>query len=140
MTDRTLAIIKPDAVENGTTGKIIDRILSAGFHILAMRQETLTRKRAEDFYAVHRDKPFFDDLVEFMSSGPCVVMVLEKDEAVDEFRDVIGATDPKKAGNGTIRKEFAQDVQRNAVHGSDSEKTAAKEIAFFFPTIEIPKG
>lgn len=140
MPDRTLAIIKPDAVENRTTGKIIDRILAAGFRIVAMRQERLSRRRAEQFYAVHRGKPFFDNLVEFMSSGSCVVMVLEKENAVKEFRELMGATDPTKANDGTIRKEFARDVQRNAVHGSDSKETAGKEIAFFFPSIEIPEG
>lgn len=140
MADRTLAIVKPDAFENRLTGKIIDRVLAAGFRTVAMRQETLTRKRAEEFYAVHRGKPFFEDLVAFMSSGPCVVMVLERENAVDEFRRLMGATDPGEAREGTLRREFAENVQRNAVHGSDSRETAAKEIAFFFPTIEIPEG
>lgn len=138
MPERTLAIIKPDATGNKSTGQIIDRILSAGFRIVAMRQERLSRKKAEEFYAVHKHQTFYDDLVDFMSSGPSVVMVLEKKNAVEEFRALIGATDPKKARQGTIRSEFAQDVQRNAVHGSDSNETAEKEIAFFFPAIEIP--
>lgn len=121
-------------------GKIIDRILAAGFRIVARRREHLSGERARDFYAVHRDKPFYDDLVNFMSSGPSVVMILERENAVEKFRALLGATNPAEAHEGTIRREFAHDVQRNAVHGSDSHKTARKEIAFFFPTIEIPDG
>ncbi|MFQ6674163.1 MAG: nucleoside-diphosphate kinase [Fidelibacterota bacterium] len=138
MKNRTLAIIKPDAVRKRLTGKIIDRILDQGFDIVALRQEHLTRDQAEEFYAVHRDRGFFHDLVEFMITGPCVVMVLEKERAVDDFRTLMGTTDPSRASEGTIRREFAEDIQRNAVHGSDSDENASKEIAFFFPSIEIP--
>lgn len=138
MSKRTLAIIKPDAVRKRMTGKIIDRILTSGFDIVDMKLDKLTKTRTEKFYAIHREQPFFDDLVRFMTTGPCVVMVLEKDNAVRKFRHLMGATDPAEASPGTIRQEFAEDVQRNAVHGSDSEENASKEIAFFFPTIEIP--
>jgi len=137
LSNLTLAIIKPDSVKNRFTGKIIDRILIAGFNIVAMEQVILTRTEACDFYAIHKEKPFFNDLVEFMTSGPCIPMVLEKDAAVMAFRQLIGATDPSQAENGTIRYEFAQDIQKNAIHGSDSNKNAPKEIAFFFPTVEI---
>ena len=137
MTNRTLAIIKPDAVDNGYTGKIIDRIISAGFKIRAVRLMHLSREQAESFYAVHRGRPFYNDLVDFMTSGPCMPMVLEHEDAVNAFRELIGATNPAKANEGTIRKDFAESVQNNAVHGSDSDKTAQKEIAFFYSTDQI---
>lgn len=140
MNNRTLAIIKPDAVRNRLTGKIIDRILTAGFNILEMKQVHMTRDRAERFYAIHEEKAFFQDLVAFMSSGPCIVMVLERSNAVPALRELMGATDPGKAEKGTIRNEFATSIQENAVHGSDSNETAAKEIAFLFPTVEIPRS
>ena len=137
MSNRTLAIIKPDAVDNGYTGKIIDRIISAGFKIRAVRLMHLSREQAESFYAVHRGRPFYNDLVDFMTSGPCMPMVLEHEDAVNAFRELIGATNPAKATEGTIRKDFAESVQNNAVHGSDSDKTAQKEIAFFYSTDQI---
>ena len=137
MSNRTLAIIKPDAVDNGYTGKIIDRIISAGFKIRAARLMHLSREQAESFYAVHRGRPFYNDLVDFMTSGPCMPMVLEHEDAVNAFRELIGATNPAKANEGTIRKDFAESVQNNAVHGSDSDKTAQKEIAFFYSTDQI---
>ena len=137
MSNRTLAIIKPDAVDNGYTGKIIDRIISAGFKIRAVRLMHLSREQAESFYAVHRGRPFYNDLVDFMTSGPCMPMVLEHEDAVNAFRELIGATNPAKANEGTIRKDFAESVQNNAVHGSDSDKTAQKEIAFFYSTDQI---
>lgn len=137
MSNRTLAIIKPDAVDNGYTGKIIDRIISAGFKIRAVRLMHLSREQAESFYAVHRGRPFYNDLVDFMTSGPCMPMLLEHEDAVNAFRELIGATNPAKANEGTIRKDFAESVQNNAVHGSDSDKTAQKEIAFFYSTDQI---
>jgi nucleoside-diphosphate kinase len=137
VSNRTLAIIKPDAVDNGYTGKIIDRIISAGFKIRAVRLMHLSREQAESFYAVHRGRPFYNDLVDFMTSGPCMPMVLEHEDAVNVFRELIGATNPAKANEGTIRKDFAESVQNNAVHGSDSDKTAQKEIAFFYSTDQI---
>ena len=137
MSNKTLAIIKPDAVDNGYTGKIIDRIISAGFKIRAVRLMHLSREQAESFYAVHRGRPFYNDLVDFMTSGPCMPMVLEHEDAVNAFRELIGATNPAKANEGTIRKDFAESVQNNAVHGSDSNKTAQKEIAFFYSTDQI---
>lgn len=137
MTNRTLAIIKPDAVKKMLTGKIIDRILKGGFAIIHMKQIHLTKKQAEGFYAIHRDKPFYNDLVAFMSSAPCIVLVLKKENAVDELRKVMGATNPDLADEGTIRKDFADNIQNNAIHGSDSNENAIKEIAFFFSTSEI---
>ena len=137
MSNRTLAIIKPDAVDNGYTGKIIDRIISAGFKIRAVRLMHLSREQAESFYAVHRGRPFYNDLVDFMTSGPCMPMALEHEDAVNTFRELIGATNPAKANEGTIRKDFAESVQNNAVHGSDSNETAQKEIAFFYSTDQI---
>lgn len=137
MNNKTLAIIKPDSVKNRLTGKIIDRILTTGFNIVSMEQVYLTKDQAQDFYDIHKGKPFYHDLVEFMTSGPCIPIVLEKDNAVTAFRELIGATDPFQAEEGTIRYEFAHNIQENAVHGSDSNQTASKEIAFFFPTVEI---
>src|SRR2546425_5357774 len=133
----TFAIIKPDAVSAGNTGKIVDRIISGGFRIRAMKLLHLTRAEAEGFYAVHRERPFFPGLTEFMSSAPCVVMVLEKEGAVKAWRDLMGATDPAKADAGTIRKEFGSSVGENATHGSDSDENAAIEIAYFFSQLEL---
>jgi len=137
VSNKTLAIIKPDAVGNGYTGKIIDRIISAGFKIRAARLMHLSHEQAENFYAVHRGRPFYNDLVDFMTSGPCMPMALEHEDAVNAFRELIGATNPAKATEGTIRKEFAENVQNNAVHGSDSDENAQKEIAFFYSTDQI---
>ncbi len=133
---QTLGIIKPDIVNGGKTGLVIQRILDEGFKIRAMKMIHMTRKEAEGFYAVHRERPFFDGLTEFMSSAPCVVMVLEKEGAVKAWRDLMGATDPAKAEDGTLRKQFGSSVGENAVHGSDSEENAAIEISYFFSQIE----
>jgi nucleoside-diphosphate kinase len=135
--ERTLAIIKPDAVERQLTGAIVQRIEAAGFHIRAMRRLHLSRKEAEGFYAVHRERPFFASLTAFMSSGPAVVIVLEAPDAIKKWRTLMGATDPAKADPGTLRKEFAQSIERNATHGSDAPDTAAYEIGYFFAGIEL---
>ena len=135
--DLTFAIIKPDAVRAGNAGKIIDRIIAGGFRIRAMKMIHVTRTQAEGFYDVHRGKPFFEGLTEFMSSAPCVVMVLEKDGAVRVWRDLMGATDPANADEGTIRKAFGGSVGENATHGSDSDENAAIEIGYFFSRLEI---
>jgi nucleoside-diphosphate kinase len=134
---QTFAIIKPDAVRAGNTGKIIDRIIAGGFRIRALKMIHQSRAQAEGFYEVHRGKPFFEGLTEFMSSAPCVVMVLEKEGAVKAWRDLMGATDPAQADAGTIRKEFGASVGENATHGSDSDENAAIEIAYFFNRLEI---
>ncbi len=133
----TFAIIKPDAVGTGKTGQIIQRIIDGGFAIRALKMKHMTQKEAEGFYAVHRGKPFFAGLTDFMSSGPCVVMVLEKTGAVKAWRDLMGATDPAKADEGTIRKEFGSSVGENATHGSDSDENAGIEISYFFSQLEI---
>ena len=135
--NQTLAIIKPDAGGVGHTGKIIDQIIAGGFHIRALKLIQQTRKQAEGFYEVHRGKPFYEGLTEFMSSGPCIVIVLEKEGAVKAWRDLMGATDPAKADEGTIRKEFGGSVGENATHGSDSDENAAIEIAYFFSKLEL---
>ena len=137
MGNLTFAIIKPDAVRAGHTGNIIQRITDAGFKLRSMKMLHLTLKEAEGFYAVHRERPFFGGLTEFMSSDPCVVMVLEKQNAVKAWRDLMGATDPAKADEGTIRKEFGGSVGENATHGSDSDENAAIEIAYFFSQLEL---
>ena len=137
MGTKTFAIIKPDAVKNGYTGKIYDRILQAGFNILSAKLLKMTNEQAEGFYNVHRERPFFNDLVEFMTSGPCMVLALEKSNAVAAWRETIGATNPDEAKENTIRKDFASNVQENAVHGSDSDENAEKEIAFFFADSEL---
>jgi len=137
MVQRTLAIIKPDAVERKLAGRIIQRIEESGFQIRAMRLVHLSQQNAEGFYAVHRERPFFKSLTEFMSSGPAVVMVLEAADAIRKWRTLMGATDPAKADPGTLRKEFAQSIERNATHGSDAPETAAYEIGYFFPGIEL---
>ena len=134
---RTLSIIKPDAVAKNLIGKIYSRFETNGLKIIAARMMQLSRLEAEGFYAVHRGRPFFKDLVEFMISGPVMVQVLEGDGAVLKNRDLMGATDPKKADKGTIRADFADSIEANAVHGSDAPETAAVEIAYFFPMLNI---
>lgn len=136
-TQRTLAILKPDCVRKELIGDVTRRIQDAGFAIRAMKMTTLTKREAEGFYAVHEGKPFFDDLTDFMSSGPCVPMVLEKENAIRDFRTLIGATDPSEADEGTIRRDFADSVGENIVHGSDSVKNGQKEASYFFPEHEI---
>ncbi len=137
MKNRTFAIIKPDAVKNGFTGKIYDRILKSDFNIIGAKLLQMTLGQAEGFYEVHKGKPFFNDLINFMTSGPCMVLALEKKDAVQSWRDTIGSTNPKEAAENTIRKDFATNVQENAVHGSDSNENAQKEIAFFFTDSEL---
>jgi nucleoside-diphosphate kinase len=137
MTERTLAIIKPDAVERRLAGRIIQRIEESGFQIRAMKRVHLTEKQAEGFYAVHRERPFFKSLTSFMSSGPAIVLVLEAADAIKTWRTLMGATDPAKADGGTLRKEFAQSIERNATHGSDAPDTAAYEIGYFFAGVEL---
>ena len=137
MGNLTFAIIKPDAVSAGNTGRIIQRINDAGFKLRAMKTLHMSQREAEGFYAVHRERPFFVGLTEFMSSAPCVVMVLEKEGAVKAWRDLMGATDPAKATEGTLRKEFGASVGENATHGSDSDENAAVEIAYFFSQLEL---
>jgi nucleoside-diphosphate kinase len=137
MTSLTFAIIKPDAVAEGNTGSIIQRIVESGFRIRGLKLIHMTRREAEGFYAVHRERPFFSGLTEFMSSAPCVVMALEKEGAVKAWRDLMGATDPEKADEGTLRKEFGGSLGENAVHGSDSDENAAIEIAYFFSQLEL---
>lgn len=134
---RTLAIIKPDAVKRGLTGEILSRIHAAGFHIVAIRSQRLTQKDAQGFYAVHRDRPFFRDLVEFMTSGKLVVIALEADNAISKWRDTMGATDPAKAAPGTIRKDLGTSIQNNCTHGSDAPQTAAFEISYFFTASDL---
>lgn len=134
--NRTLTIIKPDAVANGHTGKIINHIIEAGFRIVAMKLVHLTEKEAGAFYEVHKERPFYKDLVAFMSSGPCVPMILEKENAVEDFRNLIGATDPQKAAPGTIRNLYAKSIDANAIHGSDSDANAIIESDFFFSKLE----
>ncbi|HET7292995.1 MAG TPA: nucleoside-diphosphate kinase [Vicinamibacteria bacterium] len=137
MTERTLSIIKPDAVKAGRAGAILDRVERAGFRLIAVRLRTLTLAEAEGFYHVHRERPFFASLCTFMSSGPCLTMVLERDDAIARLRELMGATDPAKAAPGTIRKDFAASIEANAIHGSDAADTAAFEIGYFFPGIEL---
>jgi nucleoside-diphosphate kinase len=137
MTERTLAIIKPDAVERRLVGRIIQRIEESEFQIRAMRRVHLAKRQAEGFYAVHRERPFFGSLTAFMSSGPAVVLVLEAPDAIRKWRTLMGATDPAKADAGTLRKEFAESIERNATHGSDAPDTAAYEIAYFFAGVEL---
>ncbi len=137
MTKRTLSIIKPDATERNITGKINAKLEEKGFRIIAQKRIHLSRREASQFYDVHKERPFFGELVEFMVSAPVVVQVLEADNAVKKYRDVMGATNPKDAEAGTIRKEFAESIERNSVHGSDSDENAAKEIAFFFSGTEL---
>ena len=135
--ERTFAIIKPDAVERRLVGKILARIEEAGFTVRAMRLQHLTKKEAEGFYAVHRERPFFGGLTDFMSSGPCVLMALEAPEAIKKWRTLMGATDPGKADAGTMRKDFGSSIERNATHGSDAPETAAFELGYFFRGMEV---
>jgi len=135
--ERTLSIIKPDAVKKNVIGQILARFEAAGLRIIAARMMFLSRAEAEGFYAVHRGRPFFGDLVEFMTSGPVLVQVLEGEDAIAKNRELMGATDPKKAAKGTIRADFADSIDANAVHGSDAPETAKTEIAYFFPASEV---
>ena len=137
MTERTFSIIKPDATRRILTGKIVDRFESAGLRLVAQKRIWMTQKQAEGFYAVHKARPFFHDLVKFMTSGPVVVQVLEGANAVAKNREIMGATDPAKAAPGTIRKDFAESIEANSVHGSDSPENAAIEIKYFFADTEI---
>ena len=137
MSNKTFGIIKPDAVRGGKAGAIIQKILDNGFQIRGLKLIHMSRKEAEGFYAVHRERPFFAGLTEFMSSAPCIVMALEKEGAVKAWRDLMGATDPAKADEGTLRKEFGGSVGENAVDGSDSDENAAIEIAYFFSQLEL---
>ncbi len=135
--ERTLAIIKPDAVSRGLTGDILKRIEASGLRVLALRKIHLTRAQAESFYDVHKERPFFRSLCEYMTSGSVVAAALTGESAIPRWRELMGATDPAKAGAGTIRKEFGQNIEQNAVHGSDAPETAAREIAFFFSHLDF---
>ena len=137
MTERTLSIIKPDAVKAGHTGDILARIEKTGFRLVAVRMRHLGRKEAEGFYHVHKARPFFGSLCDFMSSGPCLTLVLERENAIAHLREIMGATDPAKAAPGTIRKDFAASIEANAIHGSDAAETAAFEIGYFFAGLEL---
>ena len=136
-TERTFSIVKPDATRRNLTGKVIDRLESAGLRVIAQKRIWMSAKQAEAFYAVHKARPFFHDLVKFMTSGPVVVQVLEGANAVARNREIMGATDPMKAAPGTIRKDFAESIEANAIHGSDAPETAAFETSYFFPGIEL---
>jgi len=136
-TEKTLSIVKPDAVRAGNLGAVLDAIERSGLRIVAMKMLHLDQARAEGFYAVHRERPFFKDLVKFMTSGPVVVSVLEGDDAVARYRKLMGATDPAKADAGTLRKQFASNIEQNAVHGSDSAENARSEVAYFFSATEL---
>jgi nucleoside-diphosphate kinase len=135
--EKTFSIIKPDAVKAGNTGAILSRLEKAGFRLVALRMRHLSAKEAEGFYHVHKARPFFGELVAFMTSGPCVTMVLEKQNAILGLRDLMGATNPANAAEGTIRKDFAVSIEANAIHGSDAPETAAFEIGYFFPGMEL---
>ncbi len=135
--ERTFSIIKPDATKRNITGKIITKLEDAGLRVVAQRRIHMTREQAEAFYGVHRERPFFNDLVAFMTSGPVVVQVLEGENAIARNREIMGATNPAEADEGTIRKEFAESIEANSVHGSDAPETAAEEITFFFDESEI---
>jgi nucleoside-diphosphate kinase len=137
LSNKTLAIIKPDAVKDNKVGEIIALISQAGFKINAMKMIRLTRSSAESFYEIHKERSFFSELIDYMTSGPCVPIALEKNNAVEDYRKLIGATDPSKAAEGTIRKLYARNIQFNAVHGSDSDENALKEIAHFFSRNEL---
>ena len=139
--ERTLLIIKPDAVAAGNAGSILAMLEGAGgFTVRALRMEQMTTESAREFYAVHKDRPFYGDLVEFMTSGPCIPMVLERENAIQALRDFIGATNPAEAADGTVRKRYATNIQNNAVHASDSAESAAKEIPHFFPALAVEVG
>lgn len=135
--EKTFAIIKPDAFGAGNAGKILARIYQEGFQVVGLKKLFLSKKEAEGFYHVHRERPFFDELTDFMSSGPCIVMVLEAEGAISKWRDLMGATDPAEAAAGTLRKEFGTFVGENATHGSDAPETAAFEISYFFSGLEL---
>ena len=137
MAQRTFSIIKPDAVRKGYTGAILAEITSAGFQIAAIKKQSISKEEARGFYAVHTGKPFFDSLCEFMSSGPLVLLVLEKENAIADWRRLMGATNPANAAEGTLRRKFAGSIQENAVHGSDAEETAAFEIGYWFAGYEL---
>jgi Nucleoside diphosphate kinase len=137
MSQRTFTIVKPDSMQKRNAGRIIARLEAEGFAILGMKKLSLTRQQAEGFYAIHRERPFFADLVRYMTSGPVIVAALERDNAVAHLRQVMGATDPKKADQGTIRAEFGESIERNAIHGSDSLENGKIEVAFFFPEAEL---
>ena len=137
MLERTLAIIKPDAVAAKNAGKIIDMLEGSGFSIIGMKKVHLTKEQAKKFYIVHRERPFYDSLTTFMSEGPIIVMVLEKENAIEDYRKLMGATNPEEAEEGTIRKMFGTNIERNAVHGSDSKESASFEIPFFFSELEL---
>jgi nucleoside-diphosphate kinase len=137
LTERTLSIIKPDAVRGGHAGAILSRIEKAGFRIVALQMRHLTRREAEGFYQVHRERPFFPGLCEYMSSGPCIPMVLEREDAIARLRELMGATNPADAAPGTIRKDFATSIEANAIHGSDAPQTARFEIGYFFAGVEV---
>ena len=137
MSERTFSIVKPDAVKAKHAGEVLARLEKAGFRIVALRLRHLTRGQAEGFYHVHRERPFFRSLCDFMSSGPCITMVLERENAIAHLREIMGATDPAKAAAGTIRKDFASSIEANAIHGSDGRETAAFEIGYFFPGLEL---
>lgn len=135
--ERTLAILKPDCVRKNLIGAVLSRVQEAGFDVCALKMVNLTKAEAEGFYAVHEGKPFFDELTDFMSSGPCVPVVLEKDDAIADFRELIGATNPEEADEGTIRSDYADSIGENIVHGSDSVENGLKEASYFFPGHEI---
>ncbi len=137
MAQRTFSIVKPDAVRNGCTGAILAEIEKAGFQIIAIKKQSISKEQAKGFYHVHKERPFFNDLCAFMSSGPLFLMVLEKDNAIADLRTLMGATNPANAEDGTIRKKFAGSIQENAIHGSDAENTAAFEIAYWFAGYEL---
>ena len=137
MNQSTLGIIKPDAVKAGSLGAILQRLEAGGLTVAGLKMIHLTRRTAQGFYHVHRNRPFFDSLTAFMSEGPCVVMVLQGEDAIDRWRTLMGATDPAQAGEGTIRKDFGQNIERNAVHGSDSPESANFEIPYFFTALEL---
>ena len=137
--ERTFAIIKPDAVKSRKAGQILARIEAAGFSVRAMRLQHLTKKEAEGFYAVHRERPFFGGLTDFMSSGPCILLALEAPDAIKKWRTLMGATDPGKADAGTLRKDFGKSIEHNATHGSDAPETAAYELGYFFRGIELSR-
>jgi len=138
--ERTLSIVKPDAVEQNLTGAILEKIEGSGLQVIALRMLHLSQKQAEDFYAVHRERPFYKSLVEFMTSGAVVVSALQGDNAIQRYRDLMGATNPEEAAEGTIRKLYASNIERNAVHGSDAPETARQELAFFFRDLDLARG
>jgi nucleoside-diphosphate kinase len=138
LSERTFSIIKPDAVAAGHAGEILSRVEKAGFRVVALQMRRLTRGEAEGIYHVHRERPFFADLCTFMSSGPCITMVLERENAIAGLRELMGATNPANAAEGTIRKDFARSIEANAIHGSDAPETAAFEVGYFFPGVQLP--